>query len=99
MTGTHQVLVSITTTCSNNANDSGCLMSFSATGGLSQSASDNYAIGNERSAGPASDNRIVGSGASFLLTITGNTTFTGQFRRGKGGTAIFHSSHIVVQVF
>jgi len=97
-TGTHRVLVTLTVNCFNTSNDSGCFMGFDATGGLVQSASDNFAVGNGRSPGPSPD-RTISQSASYLVTVTGNTTFTAKYRRAAGGTATFASSNIIVQVY
>lgn len=71
-------------------------MSFSATGGLTQSASDDFAVGIQST--PTST--LFAASASYLLTVTGDTTFTAQYRSGGGaGTATFATSTIIVQVF
>jgi hypothetical protein len=73
-------------------------MSFSASNGLTQPASDNFAVGDGK-AGPATSDLFAGS-ASFLVTVTGPTTFTAAYREGDGGgTARFYSSNIIIQVF
>jgi hypothetical protein len=95
VTGTHTVLVTLTTTCRNSISNDGCYMSFSASGGLTQAASDSFAVGSQRvNVAPG----VAGS-ASYLVTVTGDTTFTAQYRRSAGGTATFLASSIIVQVF
>jgi putative salt-induced outer membrane protein YdiY len=70
-------------------------MSFAATGGLVQSASDSFAVGSQRvDVAPG----VAGS-ASYVVNVTGNTTFTAQYRVSVGGTATFLASRITVQVF
>jgi hypothetical protein len=70
-------------------------MSFLASGGLTQSASDSFAVG---SMGVDAAPGVAGS-ASYLVTVTGNTTFTAEYRRSVGGTATFLASSIIVQIF
>jgi hypothetical protein len=89
--------VTLTTNCENSSNDGGCLMSFNASGGLTQTASDNFATGNGR-AGGGSDRQSVTS-ATYLVTVTGSTTFTARYRRTGGGTATFNASSIIIQVY
>jgi hypothetical protein len=99
VSGSHRVLVTITSNCDNTDNDSGCIMSFAASGALTQAASDNFAVGTARDAGPAPA-RNTSMSASYLLTIpNGTTTFTGQYRRGGGNTARFQAHTIIVQVY
>ncbi len=95
--GPHQVLVTLQATCDNTNNDSGCLMSFSATGGLTRGPSDNWAFGDGRSPGPAPDRVLAGSG-SFLVTVTGPTTFTAAYR-ASDHTARFYSSSVIIQAY
>jgi hypothetical protein len=95
-----KVLVSLTVRCTNGTTDSGCYMGFTASGGLTQAASDNFAVGSNSVASSTTTGIFVGA-ASYLLTIptAGTTTFTAQFRRGAGGTAGFQMHEITVQVF
>jgi len=96
VSGTHKVLVTLTTTCT-NANNKGCWMSFDASGGLVQSASDNFGLGTAATMGGAGSS--LASSASYLVTVTGNTTFTAKYRIDSASTASFPASSIIVQVF
>jgi hypothetical protein len=96
VTGTHRVLVTLTTNCQNTSNDSGCFMSFAASGGLTQSGSDDFAVGDGRS--PGTGSRNLASSASYLVTVSGDTTFTAQYK-APNNTAVFHTSNIIVQVY
>lgn len=99
VSGSHRVLLTLTMHCQGSANDVGCWMGFAASGGLTQSATDNFAVGSARDAGLA-PNRNMAQSASFLLEIDGNTSFTAKYRLQKSGnTASFQSSTIIVQVF
>jgi hypothetical protein len=95
-----KALVTLSTKCSNSQQDSGCYMSFAASGGLTQSASDNFAVGDGRPGDDSTNKFFVGSG-TYLVTIptAGTTTFTAQFKRGVGSTASFGMHAITVQVF
>jgi hypothetical protein len=73
-------------------------MSFDATGGLVQSASDIIAVGIGRGTGAAPTRNYAGS-ASYVLTVTGDTTFTAKYRLGAAGTSTFYTSQIIVQVY
>ena len=94
-----KVLVTLNTKCFNSNQDDGCYMSFVASGGLTQAASDNFAIGNGRPGASATDIFWVG-GATYLVTVPtpGTTTFTAQFKRGNGNTATFSFNEIIAQV-
>jgi hypothetical protein len=96
VSGTHKVLVTLTATCT-NTNNKGCWMSFDASGGLTQSASDNFALG--ASAIMTGPGASFATGASYLVTVTGNTTFTAKYRVDSASTATFGASSIIVQVF
>jgi hypothetical protein len=97
VTGAHTILVTLTVNCWNSDNDSGCFMGFDATGGLTQSASDSFAVGSGREPGP-SPNRTISQSASYLVTTTGDTTFTASYR-AVANTARFGASAIIVQVY
>jgi len=58
---------------------------------------DGRSVGS-RSAGPGTD-RVISGSASFVVTTTGTTTFTGVFRRGAGGTCTFAATAIIAQVY
>jgi collagen type VII alpha len=92
MTGTHTILVTLTVTGSNSNNNNGFYMSFDASGGLTMTASDTYAVGTFAGGGP------LGLSTSFLLSATGNTIFTPKFRV-LGNTATYLYSSIIVQVY
>ncbi|MDO9185142.1 MAG: hypothetical protein Q7W13_03950 [Bacteroidia bacterium] len=92
MTGTHTILVTITVTGSNSNNNNGFYMSFDASGGLTMTASDTYAVGTFAGGGP------LGLSSSFLFTANGNTTFTPKYRV-LGNMASYLYSSIIVQVF
>ena len=96
VTGTHTVLVTLTTTCSNSTTNDGCFMSFTANNGASTTtASDNNAVGTQKL--PVSS---VAVSASYLVTVAnGSTTFTASYRAPNGGTATFQASRIIVQIF
>jgi len=96
VSGTHKVLIILTATCT-NANNKGCWMSFDASGGLTQSASDNFALG--ASAIMTGPGASFATGASYLVTVTGNTTFTAKYRVDSSSTATFGASSIIAQVF
>lgn len=70
-------------------------MSFSASGGLTQSASDNFGVGQSRGTGSG---RLVSGGGTFMVTISGDTTFTPAFKTYVAGTATFNYASLVVQV-
>jgi hypothetical protein len=96
-----KVLITLSTKCINSQQDSGCYVSFVASGGLTQAASDNFAVGSGRPGDNATSKFFVGSG-TYLVTIPtpGTTTFTAQFKLGAAGnTATFSMHAIYVQVF
>jgi hypothetical protein len=95
-----KALVSLSSKCFNSGQDGGCYLGFVASGGLTQAASDNFAVGSGRPGDSATDKFFVG-GATYLVTIptAGSTTFTAQFKRGSAGTATFSMHAITVQVF
>jgi len=95
--GTHSVLVTLTVTCTNSVSNDGCYMSFTASGGLTQAASDSFAVGTQR----VNNTPGLAGSASYLVTVTGNTTFTAQYKTSTalGGTATFLASKIIVQIF
>jgi hypothetical protein len=93
--GTKTVLVHLFTSCTSSGNDTGCFMSFDASGGVTITASDNLAVGQSRGTGSG---RLVSGGGTFLVTVTGNTTFTPRFRTYSAGTAIFNYSSLIAEV-
>jgi hypothetical protein len=98
VTGSHTVLVTLTTTCKETETNNGCYMSWTADNEASiKTASDSNAVGSMRvDVAPG----VAGS-ASYLVEVKGGTTtFTGAYKRsGTGGTATFEASRIIVQVF
>jgi hypothetical protein len=96
--GKARVLVTLTTQCYSEKSGGGCFMGFDAAGGLTQSASDAFAVGSGQ-VGATTDQMIAAS-ASYLVQVEGKTTFTAKYRRGssKNG-ATFVSSRITVQLF
>jgi hypothetical protein len=92
-TGTHKVLITLTINAINSNNNKGIYMGFSATGGLSQVASDSFGVG-----GTFDMTGSFSGSATYLVTITGNTTFTAQYKV-TANTGTFFSSTIIAQVF
>ena len=94
VSGTHQVLITLTIVGNNTNNNGGAYMSFDATGGLVQLASDSYSVG-------SSGNDIAGPicvSASYLVTVATNTTFTTRYRVNSH-SCTFLSSTIMAQVY
>jgi hypothetical protein len=89
------VHITITTTCTASGVNSGCYMSFTASGGASLAGADTRAAG--ALAAQLTAPTFAGS-ASFVVTTTGNTTFTGVYR-STSATATFSASTIIVQVY
>jgi len=95
VTGTHEALVSLNTSCSNASNNQGCLLSFAVSGATTLAASDARAVGIESLGAGA---HFV-AGAQYLVTLnSGSNTITANYR-ATGGTASFATSTILVTVF
>ena len=91
--GAHTAIVTLTMSSSGtNANDTGGFMSF--TGGSVSAASDTYAVGNAR----LKLAMAFAASASYVVTFSGNVTFTAKYKISEAGTAYFENSTIVVQV-
>jgi hypothetical protein len=82
--------------CDNANNNDGCIMGYNASGGLTQAAADSRSVGNWKSPSPGA---FVSQSASYLVTVTGSTTFTAEYKQGGAGTARFQASSIILQVY
>jgi hypothetical protein len=94
----NRILVTISNVCSSSSNNSGCLMSYDASGaGVNVVASDANAAGLSSRPGGGT---VLASSATYLLNATtaGTITVTGKYRRGgNASTATFSSSSIILQ--
>jgi hypothetical protein len=94
--GAHDVLVTITQTASGNNTGFACYMSFDASGGLTQSASNDFSVSFES----AVTNLVYSGSSSFLVSVTGSTTFTAKFKgTANNRTCSWTSNRITIQVF
>jgi hypothetical protein len=92
------VLVTISTSCENSANNKGCFFSYDAAGqGVTQTAGDAVSMAGG-AAGVAATAQGASSAFLYTATGTGNVTFTPKFRV-LANTGTFHYSTIIVQVF
>jgi hypothetical protein len=93
----NRVLVTISNVCSADANNSGCLMSYTATGaGVTVPAADANAAGLSSRPGAGT---VLATSATYLLqaTANGTITVTGHYRLAGNGNATFASSQIILQ--
>jgi hypothetical protein len=96
-----RVIVIVTSTCSADSNNNGCLVSFQAATGANVwlTASDSRAAGLAVRPGAGS---IAAMSTTHVVTVPvgadGTATFTTLYRVGSGGaTATFTASSIIVQ--
>ena len=95
--GAHTVLLTITATCTTQATQSGCYMSFTASGGATLAGDDTRAAGIVRNSTASGGPSFAGS-ASFVVTTTATTTFTGVYKSTLDGS-VFNASSIIAQVY
>ncbi len=95
--GAHTVLLTITATCTTADVQSGCYMSFTASGGATLAGDDTRAAGIAKNSAASGGPSFTGS-ASFVVTTTGTTTFTGVYKSTVDGS-VFNASSIIAQVY
>jgi hypothetical protein len=103
--GAHTVLVTIYMSATQNTDDDGCAMSFTANNTATAASGVSLAAGaDDHGFGTGTGSKksfLVGGSASFVVnTIAGTTTFTGVYKALRGGScAIAAGSSIIVQVY
>jgi len=82
-----------------SANDLGCWMALTASGGATIAASDAKTVGHDRCSKVITTAGGFGGSASFLVTTTTDTTFSAAYRLNAAGTLTVDASSIIVQVY